>query len=144
MFFSVIFNFRHGSNDMRLITGLFAGSMLPFLVFPLFNRLLHSEPKDEKIMDSIFPLLFIIIADIIIFSIIRTGCSFLFWPYFIVCAAGNILVYLNLNALFLLFFFNITGYYRSLNIHVVNFYAFIFSFMELYAVYLLYKFLGIK
>ena len=65
---TVMAGLRHGSNDIRLITGILAGMSLPFLLFPAINRLLpYNSGEEKKIIDGIKPLAGIILANCLIF-----------------------------------------------------------------------------
>jgi len=141
--FSVILGLRDGSNDIRMLTGLFAGASLPFVVFPIFNRFFPHNSTEERVINGI-PFLLIIVLDLIVFFIIKTGSLFLFWPLFFIIVSGLVLIYINVNAIFLFLFFQIVIFNRLSSIIKLNIWAFIASFLELLAVYFLYKTLGIK
>jgi uncharacterized membrane protein len=135
---------RHGSNDIRLITGLLAGMSLPFVLFPAINRLLtYNSGEDRQIIDGIKPFICLILSNWLIFLLIKSGKDFLFWPFFLLIAAGFILIYVNLNSILILFFLRLTGHNTGAMLKVIIF-SFILSFFELLPVYWFYKFLGIK
>ncbi|MEQ8169480.1 MAG: DUF2085 domain-containing protein [Candidatus Eremiobacterota bacterium] len=141
---SVIAGFRHGANDIRLITGLMAGMSLPFLVFPAINRLLsYNSGEDKKIINGLKPFAGLILLNCLIFFLFKSGKDFLFWPFFLLTGAGFILLYLNLNSILILFFLRLIGHSTKAMLKVI-FVSFILSFFELLPVYWLYKFLGIK
>jgi uncharacterized membrane protein len=141
---TVILGLRHGANDIRIITGLLAGMSLPFVVFPEINRLFSDSGGEEKrVIDGIIPFLVIIIFNLCIFFVIKTGRGFLFWPFFLVVASGFILLYVNFNTIFLLFFLRIIGR-KSRAFYKIVIISSILSFFEILPVYCLYKALGIK
>ena len=141
---TVMAGLRHGSNDIRLITGLLAGMSLPFVLFPAINRLLsYNSGGEKKIIDGIKPFAGLILLNLLIFFLIKSGEGFLFWPSFILIAAGFILIYVNLNSILILFFLRLTGHNTEAMLKVIIF-SFILSFFEILPVYWFYKFFGIK
>jgi uncharacterized membrane protein len=138
---TVMLGLRHGMNDLRIITGLLAGMSIPFAVFPAINKLTGGEEK--KVLDGIIPFIFLIIVNGLIFFIIKSGKAFLFWPFFLIIAAGFILIYINLNSILILFFMRLIGLNRN-SFYKVIILSFILTFLEILPVYCLYKYLGIK
>ncbi|HPZ09026.1 MAG TPA: DUF2085 domain-containing protein [Candidatus Eremiobacteraeota bacterium] len=141
---SVILGFRHGANDIRVITGLFAGMALPFLVVPWINRLLlASSGKKERSIDGILAYFMVVILNLLAFLMFTSGQSFLFWPFFIIIASGLILLYVNLNTIFLLFFFRLVGCNKPVLAKIISLSCILFL-LEMIPVYVFYKISGIK
>lgn len=143
--FSVLFKLREGSNETRILTGLLAGSALPFVIFPLLNRLIPGDGIEKRSVKDVYSYLFVIFLSLVTFFLIHVhSLYFLFWIFFILIATGLVLIYVNLNAVFILLFFRLTGFCRDLSMGHINFLSLVISFVEIFVVYALYKFLGVK
>jgi hypothetical protein len=141
---TVMAHLRQGNNDIRIITGLLAGSSLPFIIFPALNYFFPEDShREKKVLTGTLPYIFIILLDILIFLIIKSDRAVLFWPFFIIIATGLILTYINLNSVFILLVFKFIGIIR-INIFHTIILSGIISFLEMLAVYLIYKKFGIK
>ena len=140
MFFdvgSVMTGLRHGANDIRIITGLLAGSSFVFLIIPILNRLLGESKDERRVMPDMKTYLFVTAINIIPYMLIKTEWSFLFYPFSVIIGTGLILDYINLNSIGLLLFLRLFKIYR-LNIIIVITAALCLSFIEKIVTYKLF------
>ena len=89
--------FRTTTNEIRLISGILAGSALPLGLVPIFNYQVWKESSENRVMNGIphFILLLIVITATFLIFQIRPG--FLFWPMAILAAFTVVFIFVYIN-----------------------------------------------
>jgi uncharacterized membrane protein len=86
-------------NWLRLTTGLLNGIALIGLVYPIFNFTLWREPSRERVFKSVWELLALLPAVVLIILALEAGLDFLLYPLALLSSLGVVMMLTLLNAL---------------------------------------------
>jgi len=95
--FSSYGGFRTTTNDIRLITGLLAGSAIALVVVPLFNYQAWKNGVNERTIKGPRELLIYAATTLAVFLFLQYRPGWLFWPMFILTGGAIIFAFVYVN-----------------------------------------------
>lgn len=96
--------FRTTTNEIRVITGLMAGSALPLILVPMFNYQAWKQSSDDRIIKNPVDFLGYIAAIFGTWALTQITPAWLFWPMFILNGFSIIFAFVYVNAILALLF----------------------------------------
>ncbi len=90
---------RPTSNELRLITGLLAGSALPLILVPMFNFQAWKDASEERIIKGWADFGLYCLVIVTAFLAFQWRPDWLYWPFYLINGFAIILAFVYTNAI---------------------------------------------
>lgn len=94
--------FRTTTNEIRLITGVLAGSALPLVLVPMFNYQAWKDGSNERVIKDFWHFLAYLCVMLATILIFQFRPAWLFWPAYFITGASIAFAFVYVNMILVL------------------------------------------